>query len=473
MCRASFLLLLVCASICLGAPAAVADEFDDLAAELPAPGVAVVEFDMQSTVEERYFGHDGAGKSVTADTAFAYGSVSKSFTAEAVLALEEEGVVRTENPVASYLKELEGSVFAEQQVTVADLMRHTSGLPYNLDARNPLQYDVVSSVAALKKLTSRGEFRYSNVGYDLLQRVVERVSGQSFQEVLRRTVLLPAGIPDLVDTVERFENEVARAHAPFFGSTIPVASRPSAEHAGSGYLLAGTARELAAYGRWQLAQYSNTAEFGRVVEDGGGAYGPGLMYVSVTRADGSTAEVITHGGAMIGYSAVFYLDPEQRRGVVVLTNRLELIDGGTAQVVEGFALSRLGLSSSRESSGISLHLTALIGSVLGLMIVISGLLLLMTRWGCHGAVKHGTWGAMIRLAMGVGLWGAAATIYFLGLAAGGFDLPLDRVAIEWVPDVLLLLWMIVVLLSLLGTLIMVRVLAGCVVTKEQNATLTP
>lgn len=135
----------------------------------------------------------------TPETVFRIGSITKSFTALSILQLEEKGMLKVSDPVVKYVPELPA---AWNAITIHQLLCHKSGIPEFTDAKAYSDLEDSQHVEkALKEyadkplLTPPGEtLRYSNAGYILLGRIIELVSGQSYEDYLNANILKPAGM---------------------------------------------------------------------------------------------------------------------------------------------------------------------------------------------------------------------------------------------------------------------------------------
>jgi len=141
---------------------------------------------------------------VTPTTTFNGFSVTKTFTAVAVLQLAERGLVRLDDPVATYLPDFPYPA----GITVRNLLTHSAGIPnpiplrwvhlaeahdgFDRDAFFHAEYARHAEVAS----TPNARFAYSNLGYELLGEVIERTSGVSFERYVSENILAPLGIPD-------------------------------------------------------------------------------------------------------------------------------------------------------------------------------------------------------------------------------------------------------------------------------------
>jgi CubicO group peptidase (beta-lactamase class C family) len=134
------------------------------------------------------------GRLNTPKTAFSIGSISKAFTAAAVLDLVESGKLSLSDRAGDLLRTLGGPA---ADATVEQLLRHTSGLKGSHgNDHEPLGADqAIAAIGGLERAFPPGRrFLYSNAGYTLLALIVERVAGKSFRDyVVDHVLRLPAG----------------------------------------------------------------------------------------------------------------------------------------------------------------------------------------------------------------------------------------------------------------------------------------
>jgi len=214
--RVAAALLLSVAAGCATAGGRLSD-IDALFAEYtgPAvPGASVVVIHDGRVVLRRAYGMADLERHVAATPQSDYrlASVSKQFTAMAVMLLAQGGKIRYDQPVRDILPELPAGT---RSVTVRHLLNHTSGLPDYEDLIPESQTTQVSDRDVLALLAHKdtlyfppgSSYRYSNSGYVLLGLIVERISGVSFAEFLRARIFAPLGMTaslahvDGVDTV--------------------------------------------------------------------------------------------------------------------------------------------------------------------------------------------------------------------------------------------------------------------------------
>ena len=150
-----------------------------------------------STVIEKSYGFANREAGVRADTNTVYslGSITKQFTAAAILRLEELGELRTTDSISKFFKDVPAD---KRGITLHMLLTHTSGLESDF---SPTDYEPTTRDEYLHRaLTSRlrtppgQEHFYANSGYSLLAAVVEIVTGEEYEAALTRLVLRPAGM---------------------------------------------------------------------------------------------------------------------------------------------------------------------------------------------------------------------------------------------------------------------------------------
>jgi CubicO group peptidase (beta-lactamase class C family) len=129
----------------------------------------------------------------SAETVFAIGSLTKQFTAAAILQLEMQGKLNAQDFAGKYLGDFPPD---KAGITIHHLLPHTSSLISDgASAKLPLENrdEYVEAVKKTKLRSTVGEkFNYSNVGYNLLAAIVEKVSGLSFEDYLQQRLFKPA-----------------------------------------------------------------------------------------------------------------------------------------------------------------------------------------------------------------------------------------------------------------------------------------
>jgi D-alanyl-D-alanine-carboxypeptidase/D-alanyl-D-alanine-endopeptidase len=267
------------------------------------------------------------------DTAFRIASCTKSFTAVAMLQQRDAGRLVLDAPVTEYLPL---TTIPEAAPTVAHLAAMSAGFPTDDpwgDRQESLPPATLDALAAegFRLIDAPGaRFEYSNLGYALLGRVLERVSGRRYVDLVVEDVIRPLGLPGLgydvgVDALGGIATGFAR-----FGSAWEAQpfSGPGAFSPIGG--LFATARGLSGWIAWQAAAWRPDADDAVLpaaarremqtpvtpVGDGGGAYGYGLVVEEHPRH----GVLVSHSGGYPGYSAHMRWHATSGIGVVVLEN---------------------------------------------------------------------------------------------------------------------------------------------------------
>lgn len=169
--------------------------------DIPALAIALVRDSVTVWSASYGFADPESRRRADAGTAYRVGSVSKLFTDMAIMRLVEEGRVSLDEPVARWLPELSPSDDAGR-ATLRQLMTHRAGIVreppvgHYFDATEPTLEATVASLAGTRAVYPPGQrTKYSNAGIAVVGRVLEAVTGEPFEEAVRRLVLEPAGIP--------------------------------------------------------------------------------------------------------------------------------------------------------------------------------------------------------------------------------------------------------------------------------------
>ena len=284
------------------------------------PGVSVVVTHDDRVVHATGAGYDSAGRPVTAETPMRVASVSKSFTAAAVMTLVEDGRLELDDPVRL--------PNVPDGVTVRQLLNQTSGL-----ADSSVNIGELESARTLAEYADRldatlaappgTEWSYSNPNYDLAARLVEVISGQPFDEYVRQAVFEPLGMRD--STVGGTAPE---GYNSLFGVWF---SRPELDGGpevnGSGAVVT-TAADM---GRWLIAQNGHgpfpasmltTMHEPSDVDEYGMGWSPGEN------------GLLVHSGNLWTYNAIQAIDPATGHGYAVMTNGSALYDD-TGDILAG------------------------------------------------------------------------------------------------------------------------------------------
>lgn len=303
------------------------------AAEHRVPGLAAAVVKDGRVVHTVTLGADGNGATVTAQTPFLLGSVSKPVTGLAVMQLVEAGQLDLDAPAQRYLPWFDlRDKAAARAITVRHLLTHTSGLPEIATRGLTDRFDntpggldrAVRDLATLDDTTEPGaRHEYSDANYAVLGALVAAVSGQPFGTYLRRNVLDPLGMRHSATTAAEADAVgLPPGHRRWFGRPVRFDAPFDTAGVPYGYLAASlddVTRFVAAQldgGAGVLSpQDIELTHTGRA-DTGNGSYGLGWR----DSTSDSGARLVWHAGATPGYFAHIVLSPDTRTGVVVLSN---------------------------------------------------------------------------------------------------------------------------------------------------------
>jgi CubicO group peptidase (beta-lactamase class C family) len=192
---------------------------------IPGLSIGIVKGD--KLLYTKGYGNADKGKVVTTQTPFEIGSVSKSFTALAVMQLVEKGKIDLDSPIDNYLNWFK-AYYANKPaiITVRQLLNQNSGVPtfHDNDAGEDVSIEqVAKEYLNNKKLVSAPgtKFLYSNANYNILGELVQVVSGQTYMEYMEQNIFVPLKMKhSYVTKEEAVENDLAAGYRTFFG--IPV-----------------------------------------------------------------------------------------------------------------------------------------------------------------------------------------------------------------------------------------------------------
>jgi CubicO group peptidase (beta-lactamase class C family) len=239
-------------------------QFDEFVAEvmaewrIPGLAMAVVRRDEPPLLRCWGLGDIDTGAPVTPDTVFPICSVTKSFTATALALLVDERRVDWDMPVRAVLPDFRlRDPVATEQASLRDLLTHRTGLPRHDGVHMDGHLDNAGVLAALSHLEPskpfRGSWQYNNLMYLVAGLVLERVSGERWEDFIRERILLPLGMERATTSLEEMlaqHPDYAMPHAVLDGEQRRIAVRPIyARPAGS---ICASIAEMAEWMRFHL-----------------------------------------------------------------------------------------------------------------------------------------------------------------------------------------------------------------------------
>lgn len=352
-------MLLACAPL---ASAAVPTELQRLDAtvervrsQFDVPGIAVAVVKDGQVVLERGYGVRELGKPapVQADTLFAIASNTKAFTATSLNLLAEQGRLKMDDRVIDHLPGFRMSdPYVTGEMRIRDLLSHRSGL--SLGAGDLLFWpttgysnqEVVQRLAKVPlKAGFRDRYAYDNILYAVAQQVIEQVSGQSYADFLQQHIFTPVGMDGTRYNADHLTpgDNAAVGHAKYDFSTLrTVAPLTWSNNAGAGGIYSSV-HDMA---RWMNVQLAHgTLENGQALFSAKSQQGmwqmitpqvvpePSVPQLAAAKpnfagygegwslSDYRGQKLVWHTGGWPGMVSRVTLVPEQKLGIVVLTNQ--------------------------------------------------------------------------------------------------------------------------------------------------------
>ena len=334
------------------------------------PGVVVGVVSGDSLVWARGFGFADTKLKVpmTPATKFRMASHSKLFTATAIMQLREQNKVRLDDPVSKHLTWFRVKPAAEDdgQVTVEQLLTHSSGLPREANAHwTTYEFPTAEEIRALiadrqASFAPSVRWKYSNLAYTLAGMVVEQASGLSWSDYVQRNIFTPLGMTE--SSVDRKVDGLAVG----YGRRMPDGSREvmpfiDARAMGPATGITSTVGDMA---KFVSAQFRGGARGGNRILSSGSlremhrvrslentwTSGNGIGF-SVSRVNNAT--FVGHGGSYPGYTTQTTIDLENKVGVIVLTNSNDSNSGDIARQLMNTVGAAVGKAAALKPKAVA------------------------------------------------------------------------------------------------------------------------
>ena len=304
------------------------------------PGLSVGIVCDQQLIWAKGYGYANLARKIpaTPTTAYRIASLSKLFTATALLQLRDAGKLQLDDPVEKYLPwfRFKNERKDSPVITIRHLLTHTSGIPRELtgtywnDMKFPTREELTRMLPQEETiLPTETEWKYSNVALSIAGYVVEKASGEAYAQYIQRQILRPLGMTgtSVLPTTDMPTLAVG------YGRRLPGKGRRIEPFLDSAYMvpaanLASTVEDLARFaelqfrdgpaGGTQILKGSTLKEMQRIhwlQPDWKSGWGLGWGVRRVT-----DQVRISHGGSVPGYRTQITLAPAEKFGVIVLTN---------------------------------------------------------------------------------------------------------------------------------------------------------
>jgi CubicO group peptidase (beta-lactamase class C family) len=344
--------------------AAIDDYVTEQMNNLGIPGMALGIVQDGQIVHLQGFGvADSSGRAVTPQTPFVIASLTKSFTALAVMQLVEAGKIDLNAPVQTYLPWFElADKQASAKITVRNLLNQTTGISSkdgNRDLVSPLSLEEsVRRYNSIQPTQPVGQaFQYSNPNYNIAGLIVEKVSEQSYADYVTQHIFEPLDMRhSYASRAPALADGLADGHHYMFGYAFRWELATPPGHLPSGYLIASV-EDMTHY----VIAHLNEGRYGdaAILSPQGMAelHAPAIPWWGDTHyamgwAVGTWSEIpaIWHGGYEFSYLSMLTLLPESRSGVILLSNANGFVQ---SPQVEGITRSVVDMLNGKPPAPIS------------------------------------------------------------------------------------------------------------------------
>jgi len=272
---------------------------------------------------------------VTEDTLFKIASISKTFLATAAVVLIEKGQLNLDEPIKTYLPGLKlADKTVENQVTLRHLLTHTAGWYgdyFNDFGRgDDALGKMVEKMAELPQLARLGElFSYSNSGFYLAARVIEVVTGKTYETAISDLVFTPLGLKNSFFFAEEvLVHRFAMGHQRIDGKVCCAKpwARPRSASATGGIIC--SVKDLLRFAKFQMGdgklpsgkRLLSRDSMNLLHEPAVDAFGGKKVALSWFCGQIDGKKVLSHGGGTIGQVCELRLIPSEKLAIAVLTN---------------------------------------------------------------------------------------------------------------------------------------------------------
>lgn len=316
-----------------------------------APGVAVLVAKDGKIVYDKAFGKANLELNVPMSTndVFEVGSITKQFTAAAILILAEEGKLSVNDDITKYIP---GYPTHGHKITIHNLLTHTSGIKdvFSVDSlmRKYMRTDMkpLEFIDKFKNLPpdfAPGEkYRYNNTGYFLLGYIIQKVSGMSYSEFINQEIFRPLGMQHsyycshtklirnrasgYTKTKNGFEN------APYISMTLPYSAGALMSNIHDLLIWNGAMK-----GDYFLSKKYRDMAFTNYTTNDGKKINYGYGW-AIGKLRGS--KLIHHGGSIFGYKSMALWLPNQDVFVAMLSNRDDFSPDQTAYKIAAYLIGK-------------------------------------------------------------------------------------------------------------------------------------
>jgi len=346
------------------------DVLKQIIAEWEIPGMAVAIVDEHGPVFESYYGFQNiqTGTKISEKSQFCIASVSKIFVALEIMKMHSENLIDINDLAIKYLPDFSMLDSNYEKITIRMILCHKSGIPDLSD----LEYDLllsnlvfdddalikhVAKVRQMKLLFEPDEqFSYSNIGYDLLGRIIEVVRGVSFEEAMKNDLLLPLQMHN--STFLFGEVDTERVAWPHLRSPqmIPSPKYPYNRGDSPASFLHSTLHDMISLAKFCIAKGSVNGEqwlleslfLEMTIPTASRGYPPFYESAGLGWTIGHYHDelVLSHGGMGFGWNDFFMVFPNKKMAAIILVNEESF---SRARIIRAVGDAILGIKPQQGS----------------------------------------------------------------------------------------------------------------------------
>jgi CubicO group peptidase (beta-lactamase class C family) len=270
----------------------------------------------------------------TAQTKFCIASITKQFTAMAIMMLQEQGKLNVQDKICTYLTDCPE---AWKPITIHQLLTHTSGIPdtpvafyiQEITSSLPLEQSIADAKTKPLDFQPGEKFSYDDRGYVLLGKIIEAVSGQAYEAFLQKNIFEPLQLSNT--GFDLYQDDLAVGYR----DQVYIAPQFNMWVLSSAGALYSTVEDLY---RWDQALYTDKlvpqhildtlfTAYVEMPDSGGWGYGYGWMIVP------GQPRLITHYGGWSGFTSVIKRYPDDKATIIVLTNQENVAPDSTGDLI--------------------------------------------------------------------------------------------------------------------------------------------
>ncbi|MFT5835666.1 MAG: CubicO group peptidase (beta-lactamase class C family) [Sulfurimonas sp.] len=301
-------------------------------ANIPAISIGIIKDD--SLVYKKSYSKD---ENVSADSLFYIGSLTKSFTALAIMQLVEDGKINLDNPVKKYLPWFEiQNMQSVNKITIQTLLNQTSGFSTyeglkNFDNWDSSSFALEKTIRALKgvRLASKPSttFQYSNINYQILGLVIQKITGLSYNDYIKENIFNRLDMKNSFASLKNIDaKQITQGHRLWFGEAIESDFPFSTVMLPAGYIISNV-EDMSKYliaqlnhGIYKKEQVFSSSMIKQIQTPSATIIKDKFHYGFGWFVDTNKELSLSHMGSVPGYTSNVIMYPQEKLALVVLTN---------------------------------------------------------------------------------------------------------------------------------------------------------